>query len=109
MLNRFFHAPRRRYPGHALTEYLALLAALDARVAVEDVDGFYYLARAALVKDEKHYDRYDRAFAAHFKGVEQAFAGFAKEILADWLRKTLERVLTEEEKAKVEALGAGTS
>jgi len=72
---------------------------------VEDVDSFYYLARAALVKDEKHYDRYDRAFTAHFKGVEQAFAGFAKELPADWLRRTLERVLTEEEKAKVEALG----
>jgi len=105
MLNRFFLTLRDAGIPVTLTEYLALLAALDARVAVEDVDSFYYLARAALVKDEKHYDRYDRAFAAHFKGVEQAFAGFAKELPTDWLRKTLERVLTEEEKAKVEALG----
>ena len=75
MLNRFFFTLRDAGIPVTVTEYLALLAALDARVAVEDVDGFYYLARAALVKDEKHYDRYDRAFAAHFKGVEQAFAG----------------------------------
>jgi MoxR-like ATPase len=103
MLNRFFFTLRDAGIPVTVTEYLALLAALDARVAVEDVDGFYYLARAALVKDEKHYDRYDRAFAAHFKGAEQVFAGLAAEIPADWLRKTLERVLTEEEKAKVEA------
>ena len=79
MLNRFFFTLRDAGIPVTVTEYLALLAALDARVAVEDVDGFYYLARAALVKDEKHYDRYDRAFAAHFKGAEQAFAGLATE------------------------------
>ena len=105
LINRFFLTLRNAGIPVTLTEYLSLLAALDARVAVEDVDGFYYLARAALVKDEKHYDRYDRAFTAHFKGAEQAFAALAKDIPADWLRKTLDRVLTDEEKAQVEALG----
>jgi uncharacterized protein with von Willebrand factor type A (vWA) domain len=105
MLNRFFLTLRQAGIPVTLTEYLTLLAALDARVAVEDVDDFYYLARAALVKDEKHYDRYDRAFAAHFKGAEKAFAALDKDIPADWLRKAFERVFTEEEKAKVEALG----
>jgi len=58
-----------------------------------------------MVKDEKHFDRFDRAFAAHFRGLEQAFAGLGGEIPAEWLRKLIERNFTEEEKAQIEALG----
>jgi uncharacterized protein len=62
------------------------------------MDDFYYLARTALVKDERHFDKFDRAFAAYFKGVEM-IADFSKPIPADWLRKEMERILSEEQKA----------
>jgi uncharacterized protein with von Willebrand factor type A (vWA) domain len=106
MLTRFFFALREAGIPVSLTEHLTLLAALEARVAEYSVDDFYYLARATMVKDEKHFDRFDRAFAAHFKGIEDAFAGlFGKEIPAEWLRKLVERHFSEEEKAQIEALG----
>jgi len=105
MLTRFFFALREAGIPVSLTEHLTLLKALEAGVAGYDVDDFYYLARAAMVKDEKHFDRFDRAFAAHFKGIEQAFASLGGEIPAEWLRKLLQREFTEEEKAQIEALG----
>jgi len=105
MLTRFFYGLREAGVPVSLTEYLTLLEALEARVASFSVDDFYFLARAALVKDEKHFDRYDRAFAAYFKGAENAFAGLEKSLPADWLRKLLDREFSEEEKAQVEALG----
>ena len=105
MLTRFFFALREAGIPVSLTEHLTLLRALEARVAGYNVDDFYYLARATMVKDEKHFDRFDRAFAAHFRGLEQAFAGLGGEIPAEWLRKLIERNFTEEEKAQIEALG----
>jgi uncharacterized protein len=105
VLTRFFFALREAGIPVSLTEHLTLLQALEARVAGYSVDDFYYLARAAMVKDEKHFDRFDRAFAAHFKGIEQAFAGLGGEIPAEWLRKLIERNFTEEEKAQIESLG----
>ena len=105
MLTRFFFTLREAGIPVSLTEHLTLLQALEARVAGYSVDDFYYLARATMVKDEKHFDRFDRAFAAHFKGVEQAFAGLGKEVPAEWLRKLIDRHFTEEEKAQIEALG----
>ena len=74
MLTRFFFTLREAGIPVSLTEHLTLLEALEARVATLSADDFYWLARTALVKDEKHFDRFDRAFAAHFKGVENAFA-----------------------------------
>ena len=106
MLTRFFFALREAGIPVSLTEHLTLLEALQARVAEYSVDDFYFLARAALVKDEKHFDRFDRAFAAHFKGIEQAFHGLlGSEIPAEWLKRLIERHFTEEEKAQIEALG----
>ena len=106
MLTLFFLMLRAGGVPVSITEYLALLEALQARLIDLSVDEFYWLARAVLVKDERHYDRFDRVFAAHFRGVEQAFEALpAAEIPADWLRKSLELQLSAEEKARIEALG----
>jgi len=87
MLTKFFYTVREAGIPVSLTEYLSLLEALDARVAEYSVDDFYYLARTAMVKDEKHFDRFDRAFAQHFKGVEKVFGGIEADIPAEWLRR----------------------
>jgi hypothetical protein len=105
VLTRFFFALREAGIPVSITEHLTLLRALEARVADGSVDDFYYLARATMVKDEKHFDRFDRAFAAHFRGIENAFAGLGTEIPAEWLRKMVERHFTEEERAQIAALG----
>ena len=68
------------------------------------IDDFYYLSRTTLVKDEKHYDKFDRAFAAYFKGVEM-LTDFTKDIPLEWLRKNLELNLSPEEKAAIEKMG----
>jgi uncharacterized protein with von Willebrand factor type A (vWA) domain len=77
-----------------------------ASMDVSPVEQFYFLARTILVKDERHFDRFDRVFEAHFRGAEAAFeALLAAELPADWLEKLLAREFTDEEKARVEALG----
>ena len=89
-------------------EYLSFLGALDTGLVTYDVDGFYYLARATLVKKEAHLDRFDRAFAASFSGVEAIPVEALIEALdlpKDWLQKLAEKHLSEEEKAEIEALG----
>ncbi|KQT52851.1 MULTISPECIES: vWA domain-containing protein [unclassified Aureimonas] len=91
-----------------LREHLAFLEALSADLVTYDVEGFYYLARSCLVKDERHIDRFDRVFSEAFKGLE-ALSGEAgteaRELPEDWLRSLAERHFTEEEKALVESLG----
>ena len=89
----------------SLTEYLALLRAMQAGVAGYSVDDFYHLSRAALVKDERHLDRFDRVFGEVFKGLEKPEGDPAQEIPEEWLRKLAEKMLSEEEKAAVEAAG----
>ncbi|WP_137932995.1 vWA domain-containing protein [Mesorhizobium comanense] len=92
----------------SLREYLSLLEGLEAGLVDYDVEGFYYLARAALVKDERHIDRFDQVFAHVFKGIE-ALGGLDAVNVADipeeWLRRLAEKHLTEEEKKLVAALG----
>ncbi|HMM65238.1 MAG TPA: VWA domain-containing protein [Mesorhizobium sp.] len=92
----------------SLREYLSLLEGMEAGLADYDVEGFYYLARAALVKDERHIDRFDQVFSHYFKGLE-AIAGAAgidaASLPEEWLRRLAEKHLTEEEKKLVEALG----
>ncbi len=105
MLIRFFHLLRAAGVPVSITEFLALLEALALRVTGPSVEEFYYLARTALVKDERHYDRFDRAFGAHFKGIEQAFEALVATVPDEWLRRNAELFLTEEEKARIEALG----
>jgi uncharacterized protein with von Willebrand factor type A (vWA) domain len=91
-----------------LREYLTLLEGLEAGLATYDVEGFYYLARSALVKDERHIDRFDRVFAHVFRGVESISGDGGVDVAnipEEWLRRLAEKHLTEEEKRLVEALG----
>ena len=93
----------------SLREYLTLLEAMEKQVAMWDVEAFYFLARAALVKDERHIDRFDQVFAQVFKGLE-AVSGAAQEIESRelpeaWLRRLAEKHLSDEERAQIEALG----
>jgi uncharacterized protein with von Willebrand factor type A (vWA) domain len=105
MLVRFFFLLREAGVPVSLPEFLNLLEALKAGIGEASAEQFYFLARTCLVKDEAHYDRFDRAFAAHFKGVEQAVALLARELPADWLEQLAERSLSAEERAQVAALG----
>ncbi len=89
----------------SLTEYLTLLRALKAGCADTSVESFYYLARSALVKDERHMDRFDRVFAHFFRGLEIVPADIAAELPEEWLKKLAEKLLTPEEMAAIEALG----
>jgi uncharacterized protein with von Willebrand factor type A (vWA) domain len=105
MLIRFFLMLRAAGVPVSITEFLALLEAMQARLIGQSVDEFYQLARAVLVKDERHFDRYDQVFAAHFRGIEQAFEALIAEIPADWMRKSLELSLSDEDKARIAAMG----
>jgi uncharacterized protein with von Willebrand factor type A (vWA) domain len=106
MLIRFFYTLREAGLPVSLTEFLSLLAALEARIAFCSAEEFYWLARMALVKDERFFDRFDRVFAEHFDGAEKAFAKLVASVPAEWLRSLGERLLTPEERAKVESLGS---
>ncbi|MEE2946110.1 MAG: VWA domain-containing protein [Pseudomonadota bacterium] len=92
----------------SLREYLSFLAALKTGLATYDPEAFYYLARTAMVKDERNLDKFDRAFAATFEGLdhisEQDVLN-AVDIPEDWLRKMAEKHLSPEEMAEIEALG----
>jgi len=104
MLIQFFYTLRAAKLPVSVKEYLTLLEALKAEVIGPSVDDFYFLSRATLVKDEAQFDKFDRAFAAYFKGVEM-LADFTQDVPLDWLRKTLEIELTPEQKAAVEKMG----
>jgi len=104
----FFDQLRRHAVPVSLREYLAFLEGMQAGLVTYDIDGFYFLARTVMVKDERHLDRFDRAFAATFSGLE----GITPEQVLDalnlppeWLAKLAEKHLTEAEKAAIEALG----
>src|SRR6478672_2840948 len=106
MFLNFFASLREAQVPVTLREYLTLMEALDNDLANKSVEDFYYLSRASLVKDERNLDRFDRVFGATFKGLESlADAAEKAEIPAEWLRKLAEKYLTEEEKAKLEAMG----
>lgn len=104
MLINFFYALRAAKLPVSVKEYLTLLEAIKLGVINQSIDQFYYLARTTMVKDEANFDKFDRAFAAYFKGVEQ-LADFNQEIPQEWLRKQLELNLSPEEKAAIDKLG----
>ncbi|MDO8710674.1 VWA domain-containing protein, partial [Pseudomonas sp.] len=85
-------------------EFLALLEALQEHVIEHSLDDFYILSRAVLVKDETHFDKFDRAFGEYFKGIE-ALPGMEALIPEDWLRQAMKKHLSDEERAKLEKLG----
>ncbi|MDX1781727.1 MAG: VWA domain-containing protein [Thalassovita sp.] len=104
----FFENLRKGGVPVSLREYLSFLEGIKAGLVTYDVDGFYYLARVAMVKDERNLDKFDRAFAASFQGLENIQLGDvleAVDIPGDWLEKLAEKYLSEEEKAEIEALG----
>jgi len=89
----------------SLREYLTLMEAMQGDLAERRVENFYYLARAALVKDERNLDKFDRVFGTVFKGLEMVSDGIEADIPAEWLKKLTDKYLTEEEKKQIEALG----
>jgi hypothetical protein len=105
MLVDFFMQLRQAKVPVTIREYLSLMEALDKQVAWGRVEDFYYLARLCLVKDESHFDKFDRVFAHYFKGVTEIDEELKAHIPEEWLRRLTELVLTEEEKNQIEALG----
>jgi len=110
MLLDFFYTLRAAKLPVSVKEYLTLLEALHRGVVGPNnpegykIDDFYYIARTTLVKDEKNFDKFDRAFSAYFQGVN-LIADLQREIPQEWLRKNLEKVLTPEELAQLQAMG----
>jgi uncharacterized protein with von Willebrand factor type A (vWA) domain len=108
MFTHFFEALRAARVPVSLREYLAFLEGLEAGVVLHDAEGFYYLARASLVKDERNIDKFDRVFGEVFGGLEgmSVEAILARvEMPEEWLRKLVEKHLTPEERAEIAALG----
>ncbi|MBE1298156.1 MAG: VWA domain-containing protein [Rhodobacteraceae bacterium] len=108
MFQPFFENLRKASVPVSLREDLTFLEGMKRGLATYDIDAFYYLARAAMVKDERNIDKFDRAFAATFEGLEALPATAvleAVDIPEEWLRKMAEKHLSEEERAEIEALG----
>src|SRR6202045_482449 len=106
MFLQFFTSLREAQVPVTLREYLTLMEAIDADLAEQSVENFYYLARTALVKDERNLDKFDRVFGTVFKGLESLLDAMLKaDIPEEWLKKLAEKYLTEEEKKQIEAMG----
>jgi len=105
MFAGFVNALRSEGVKVSLLEYLTLLGAMKAKVALFDVEDFYFLARASLVKDERLIDRFDRVFALYFRGLQSVHGALLADIPEDWLKQLAERFLTEEERAAIEKMG----
>ena len=105
MLINFFHYLKRSNVPVSIKELLDLLRAMESNLAFGSMDDFYLLARTCLIKDEKYYDRFDRAFGAFFKNLQNIDDIIEALIPEEWLRKEFEKHLTDEEKAKIKSLG----
>ena len=105
MLIQFFQALRAEKIPVTLSELFALLDCLEKGLVFASIDDFYYLARLCMVKDEKHFDRFDRAFANYFDTLAKLDDVLNSLIPEQWLRKEFESSLSEEDKAQIEALG----
>jgi len=105
MFTEFFLKIREAKVPATLREYLTLLEALEVGEKHISIDEFYYLSRSTLVKDESHFDKFDRVFAEYFKGVEALGDALFSEIPDEWLRRELEKVLSPEERDKLDKLG----
>ncbi len=105
MLINLFNTVKSSGVPCSLRELLDLIAALDAKIVHADMNDFYFLSRSLLVKDEKYYDKFDKAFEVYFKGMNKLEDIFQALIPEDWLRKEFEKQLTEEELSKIKTLG----
>ncbi|MFZ1327132.1 MAG: VWA domain-containing protein [Candidatus Contendobacter sp.] len=106
MMTDFFLKLRQAAIPVTLTEFLTLMEALSQRVTAHDIDEFYYLARATLVKDERHYDRFDQVFGGHFRGLATRFDEMmGATVPLEWLHKLAELTLSEEDRQLIEAMG----
>jgi uncharacterized protein len=105
MFVTFFHELKSAGVPVTLREYLTLMEAMQVDLAGRRVEDFYYLARSALVKDERNLDKFDRVFAHAFKGLDLVQEAIPVEIPAEWLKKLTEKYLTEDEKRQIEAMG----
>ena len=104
LINFFFALKKARIPV-SITELLHLLDILKERLVYADIDEFYYFSRMALVKDERHYDKFDRAFSTYFKGLDDLSSLINSLIPDDYLRREFEKTLTPEELEKIKSLG----
>jgi len=103
LIDFFLHLRHAKLPV-SIKEYLLLLEAMREHVIGPSIDEFYHLSRAALVKDERNFDKFDKAFGAYFKGV-QAIPGIDVDLPMEWLKRQLQREFTAEEKAAIQAMG----
>lgn len=104
----FFLALKEAKIPVSLREFLTLLEAMEKGLVTFDVEGFYFLARSILVKDERNLDKFDRVFSHVFKGIESVGGAEGVEevdLPEDWLRKLTENNLSDDEKAAIEAAG----
>ncbi|MGY9055407.1 MAG: vWA domain-containing protein [Alphaproteobacteria bacterium] len=101
----FFKVKQAKIPA-TIREWLMLVEAMEKNLVMYNIDDFYYLSRACLVKDEKYFDRFDRVFGAFYKGIEDVTQGlFEAEVPDEWLAKQAELLLSDEDKAAIEAMG----
>jgi hypothetical protein len=105
MLINFFQTLKQAGVPVSIKELLDLIDALQNHLAFANVDDFYYLSRTIMVKDEKFFDRFDRAFGVYFRDLENLDDIIEAIIPDDWLRDEFLKQLSEEEKAKIESLG----
>ena len=105
MLIKFFFMLRVGGLKPSITELLHLLDILKQGISEFSIENFYFLARTTMIKDEALYDRFDQIFAAHFSGIERIVNELFSEVPDEWLRKQAELMLTEAERAEIEALG----
>jgi len=104
LINFFMELKKARIPV-SITELLQLIEVVKARLVYADIDEFYYLSRMTMVKDERHYDKFDRAFSAYFKGLEDLASLLSSLIPDEYLRREFEKSLTKEELEKIKSLG----
>ena len=102
----FFMTVRKAKVPCSVSEYLDLIAMVEKNLAFADLDDFYVLAKMCLVKDERHYDRFDKAFGHYFEGIESLdLAMDDPSIPDDWMRKEMERIMSQEEMDAIKGLG----
>ena len=104
LINFFMELKKTRIPV-SITKLMHLLEVLKARLVYADIDEFYYLSRMTLVKDERHYDKFDRDFSTYFKGLEDLASLLSSLIPDEYLRREFEKSLSKEELEKIEGLG----